>query len=82
MDPATVATLSGAGGIVIGAVGAYRKSGNESESIAVATLKSVIQELRAELDRKEAEIGAMRQKLDVLDHHLSVLSDLPPGHLG
>lgn len=67
---------------MVGAVGAWRRSGNEAESIAVSTLKSVIQELRAELDRKEVEIGNMRAKLDVLDHHLTVLSDLPPGHLG
>jgi chromosome segregation ATPase len=82
MDPAAIAALSGAGGAVVGAVSAWRKSGNESEAIAVTTLRSVIEELRAELDRKVDEIDTMRDKLDKLDRNLSVLSDMPPGHLG
>lgn len=67
---------------MVGAVSAWRKSGNESEAIAVTTLRSVIEELRAELDRKVDEIDTMRDKLDKLDRNLSVLSDMPPGHLG
>ena len=81
MDPATAAALSGAGGAAFGALAGWRKSSHESESIAVTTLRSVIEELRSELDRKEVEIGTMRGKLDKLDHHLSLLADLPPDHL-
>jgi shikimate 5-dehydrogenase len=81
MDPATAAAISGAGGAAVGAAATWRKLGRESESIAVTTLRSVIAELRAELDRKETEMGVMRAKLDVLDLHLTALADTPPGHL-
>lgn len=81
MDSGLAGAIGVAGGGAIGALASWRKSGPESESIAVTTLKSVIEELRNELDRKEVEMGVMRTKLDKLDHHLSLLADLPPGHL-
>lgn len=76
-----LAAISGTGGAIAGAAASWRRSGTESESIAVSTLKGVIEELRSELDRKEAEIGNMRSRLDKLDHHLSLIADLPPEHL-
>lgn len=81
MDSGLAGGLGALGGGLLGALASWRKSGPESESIAVTTLKGVIEELRQELDRKEAEIGTMRTKLDKLDHHLTLLADLPPGHL-
>lgn len=81
MNAEALAALTGAGGIFVGAAAAWRRGGSESESIAVTTLKAVIQELRAELDRKEVEINVMRVKLDKLDRNLNVLADLPPGYL-
>lgn len=81
MDAGLAGAIGAAGGTAIGAVASWRRTNSESESIAVTTLQSVIQELRNELDRKEVEMGVMRAKLDKLDHHLSLLADLPPGHL-
>jgi hypothetical protein len=73
--------LAGLAGIAIGAAASWRKAKPEAEGLAVKTLKSVIEQLRLELDRKEEEIGDMRTKLDKLDHNLSLIADLPPGHL-
>jgi hypothetical protein len=81
VDSGTAAALAGTAGATVGALASWRKYGSESESIAVTTLRSVITELRSELDRKEGEIEVMRSKLDKLDHHLTLLADLPPGHL-
>jgi hypothetical protein len=76
-----VPILTALGGAALGAAASWRKAKPEAEGLAVTTLKSVIEQLRLELDRKEEEIGDMRAKLDKLDHNLNLLVDLPPGHL-
>ena len=63
---ALVSTLLGGG--VIGAVAAFRKAGPEVESISVATMKGVIAELRAELDRLAAENAKLRSAVEALEH--------------
>lgn len=66
---ALIAALGGAGGWV-----AYRKSGPESESINVATMRAVISELREELtrlskenDKLRDEVGKLRRMVERID---------------
>jgi hypothetical protein len=47
---------AGAGGLT-----AWRKGGAEGEAIAVETLGAVIKSLRGERDRKQLEVGQMRE---------------------
>lgn len=96
MEPATIIALAAgsasAGAACGGAVVAYRKSKPEAEGLAVGTLREVLEELRAELLRKEEELVQQRaelteawRKLGVAEKHLAGLeaqmSDEPPAHL-
>lgn len=69
-------------GLGIGIYANRRKTGAESDNIAATTLKGVITELRAEIDRKDEELTHLRERLDAIEQYASTLTDLPPGHLG
>lgn len=73
------AAIAGAGGG--GALVAWRKAGVEAESIAVSTLRSVIGELRIELDDKESEIKLLRGRLDAAEQLINEFFHDPPGHV-
>ena len=55
------------GGGITGAIVAFRKAGPETEAISVQTLKGVIGELRAELDRLAAENRRLRDSVRHLE---------------
>jgi hypothetical protein len=59
MDPAVIiAAILGAGGI--GGAAAWRKAGQEADSIAASTLIEVNKELRLEIKRLHEETGRLR----------------------
>jgi len=62
---AGLAALLGAGGI--GVFATVRKAGKETESIAVASLISVNEELRRELVRRDSEIASLRERIATLE---------------
>jgi hypothetical protein len=75
MDLSSVlVAVLGVGGIA-GAVGAWLKSGPETESISMETMRGVIDELRTELDRLAAENRQLRTQLGELRR---TIDDLPP----
>lgn len=65
-DPTIIsAAISGLLGVAGGgALASWRKAGAESESVAVATMRAVIGELRVELDHKEVELDRQRDEID------------------
>lgn len=84
IDPSlfTAAITFVLGGGVVGAYTAYRKTPVEVESISVATLRGVIDELRAELERKDRqikeqdrEIGAQQERIEKLEHAVAELQN-------
>jgi uncharacterized coiled-coil protein SlyX len=91
--PVVVAILSGG---FVAAFAAYRKAGPEIESISVTTMRGVIEEMRAELERKDRIIGDLNQqigeqsrkiteqeaKIAELTERVAKLEVDPPSHLG
>lgn len=72
------------GGGMATAYVAFKKAGPEVESISVGTLRGVIEELRVELDRKDAQlkdqnitIGRLINRIEKLE---AMVTD-PPGHM-
>jgi hypothetical protein len=87
MDPATlIAAILGAGGL--GAIIAFRKTSAEAESVSVGTLRSVIEELRVEVERLRqendnlrdqlAELPLLRERLRALEQVLDERGITPP----
>lgn len=71
-----------------GALASWRKAGAESESVAVATMRVVIGELRTELDHKDEELDRQRRELAQLrgrlneaETALNEAMNQPPPHL-
>lgn len=65
--------LVGAAGLVSGLGGAYavnRKLGPETESMAIASLRSVLDDLRIELDRKDKQCKELALKLELAERQL------------
>lgn len=74
-----LATLLGGGGL--GAFLTWRKTSAEAEAVSVATMRGVIEELRAEITRmniahqaeiarKEEQIAKLRERIAVLEEKL------------
>jgi hypothetical protein len=68
------------GGGAVAAWNAYRKTPVEVESISVATLKGVIEEMRTELERKDTQIkeqnvtiGEQQGRIDKLERAVAEL---------
>lgn len=84
LDPA-VALVSASLGATATAFVAWRKTGPEREALTVKTLRSVLVELRAELDHKDREMEVLRNKLELAEATLEKLtnermpSDFRPG---
>jgi hypothetical protein len=67
MDPVTAVVIALLGGGGVGAWVAFKKAGPEIELTSVTTLNAVIATLRVELERRDEEIAALRERLAVLE---------------
>jgi len=79
-----VAFLTGAGGLIT-ALTTKRKIDADSESISIATMKNVVLELRAELERCHTErstfqkrIAATEKRIDSLEAYIRLNSGINP----
>ena len=73
MDPIVALLIALLSGGFVTAVAAFRKSGPESESISVATLRGIIEELRVETERKDRIIRELSERLAVTENRLASL---------
>ena len=65
--------LVGVAGLVSGLGGAYavnRKLGPETESMAIASLRAVLEDLREELERKDKQNEDLALKLELAERQL------------
>lgn len=61
------------GGGLASAIRNYRKAGPEAESIAVVTLRGVLEEMRSELTRKDSQIAEQNKTIGQLAHRVREL---------
>lgn len=89
-DATTILVGLGSAGISAGAGVAlgWRTAGAKQEAIAVKTLRGVIHELVADLERKEREmerqgkeLHSMRERAETLAREVETLIENPPKHL-
>jgi hypothetical protein len=75
IDPLAALSLGLAAGAGAGAAAArWRKAKPEAEALAIETLRTVLGELRAELEAKNRELSELRQRVRVAEVALEAVA--------